>query len=232
MRRAKHLPQLGYGRDRLVDTGLPADRRLVAVATVVVPVREHRVADEPLWGAPVFGRQLEPAVARVRPAARVVFLCLRVDERDVRRPLLGSRRRSTSSSGCRRCRRPGLLGLHEIDVVGVAPLKSLERHREVDGQTARSCGSGNGGSGSDGDTRSSAGRALDLVVAGLAAANSLLANLEALIRSLWEQLWITVVFVTHDIDESIYLAQRVVVLSSSPTRVLSAVAVDLPTEVS
>ena len=58
-------------------------------------------------------------------------------------------------------------------------------------------------------------------MAGLAAANSLLANLEDLIRSLWEQFRITVVFVTHDIDESIYLAQRVVVLSSSPTRVLS-----------
>ena len=94
----------------------------------------------------------------------------------------------------------------------------------------RSCGSGNGGSRSHGDTHSSAGRALDLVVAGLAAANALLANLEDLIRSLWEQLRITVVFVTHDIDESIYLAQRVVVLSSSPTRVLSAVAVDLPTD--
>lgn len=56
------------------------------------------------------------------------------------------------------------------------------------------------------------------------------ADLEDLIRSLWERLSVTIVFVTHDIDESLYLGQRVVVLSSSPTRVLAEVDVDLPAE--
>jgi NitT/TauT family transport system ATP-binding protein len=38
------------------------------------------------------------------------------------------------------------------------------------------------------------------------------------------------VFVTHDIDESVYLGQRVVVLSCSPTVVMEDLPVDLPTE--
>ena len=38
----------------------------------------------------------------------------------------------------------------------------------------------------------------------------------------------TVVFVTHDIDEAVYLGQRVLVLSSSPTVVQEDLTVDLP----
>ena len=41
-------------------------------------------------------------------------------------------------------------------------------------------------------------------------------KLEDLVRSLWKRLGVTVVFVTHDIDESIYLAERVLVLSGRP----------------
>lgn len=53
------------------------------------------------------------------------------------------------------------------------------------------------------------------------------ADLEDLVRSLWKRLGVTVLFVTHDIDESVYLAERVLVLSSSPTVVLGDVSVDL-----
>ena len=35
---------------------------------------------------------------------------------------------------------------------------------------------------------------------------------------------------THDIDESVYLGQRVLVLSNSPTRVQEDLAIDLPRE--
>jgi NitT/TauT family transport system ATP-binding protein len=45
---------------------------------------------------------------------------------------------------------------------------------------------------------------------------------------LWSEFELTVIFVTHDIDEAVYLGQRVLVLSSSPTRVLDDVQVDLP----
>jgi ABC-type nitrate/sulfonate/bicarbonate transport system, ATPase component len=56
------------------------------------------------------------------------------------------------------------------------------------------------------------------------------ADLEDLVRSLWRRLGITVLFVTHDIDESVYLGQRVIVLSGPPTVVLEQVPVDLPAD--
>jgi len=40
----------------------------------------------------------------------------------------------------------------------------------------------------------------------------------------------TVLFVTHDIDESVYLGERVLVLSSSPTFVQEDLTIDLPAE--
>jgi NitT/TauT family transport system ATP-binding protein len=54
------------------------------------------------------------------------------------------------------------------------------------------------------------------------------AELEDLVRDLWRRTGVTIVFVTHDIDEAVYLGQRVLVLSSSPTVVQEDVAVDLP----
>ena len=56
------------------------------------------------------------------------------------------------------------------------------------------------------------------------------ADLEDLIRQLWVRLRVTVLFVTHDIDESVYLGQRVLVLSNAPTVVLDEVVIDLPPE--
>jgi NitT/TauT family transport system ATP-binding protein len=54
------------------------------------------------------------------------------------------------------------------------------------------------------------------------------ADLEDLVLQLRSRYGVTVVFVTHDIDESVYLADRVVVLSPSPTRVQEIVDVPLP----
>jgi NitT/TauT family transport system ATP-binding protein len=56
------------------------------------------------------------------------------------------------------------------------------------------------------------------------------AELEDLIRRLWRQLEVTILFVTHDIDEAVYLGQRVIVLSSSPTTVQEQLDIDLPDE--
>jgi NitT/TauT family transport system ATP-binding protein len=56
------------------------------------------------------------------------------------------------------------------------------------------------------------------------------ADLEDLIRSLWHKLGVTILFVTHDIDESVYLGERVLVLSSSPTVIMEDLAIDLPDE--
>lgn len=56
------------------------------------------------------------------------------------------------------------------------------------------------------------------------------ADLEDLVRSLWHRLGVTIIFVTHDIDESVYLGERVLVLSASPTVVMEDVKIDLPDE--
>ncbi len=56
------------------------------------------------------------------------------------------------------------------------------------------------------------------------------ADLEDLVRYIWQQFGVTVLFVTHDIDESVYLGQRVIVLSMTPTVVQEELTIDLPAE--
>jgi len=51
-------------------------------------------------------------------------------------------------------------------------------------------------------------------------------GLQELLRSLWRELGLTVIFVTHDVDEGVYLSTRVVALTRAP----GTVAVDLPIE--
>jgi NitT/TauT family transport system ATP-binding protein len=51
-------------------------------------------------------------------------------------------------------------------------------------------------------------------------------GLQELLRSLWRELALTVIFVTHDVDEGVYLSTRVVALSRAP----AAIAIDTPIE--
>jgi NitT/TauT family transport system ATP-binding protein len=53
-------------------------------------------------------------------------------------------------------------------------------------------------------------------------------DLEDLLLKLRAELDITALFVTHDIDEAVYLADRVIVLGQSPCRVQEIVEVPLP----
>jgi NitT/TauT family transport system ATP-binding protein len=53
------------------------------------------------------------------------------------------------------------------------------------------------------------------------------ADLEDLVRKLHTDRGMSILFVTHDIDESVYLGERVIVLSNSPTWVQEDVAIDL-----
>ncbi|WP_353987284.1 ABC transporter ATP-binding protein [Ruicaihuangia caeni] len=55
-------------------------------------------------------------------------------------------------------------------------------------------------------------------------------DLEDLVLQLRQRYAMTTVFVTHDIDESVYLSDRVLVLSSAPATLVEDVAVDLGTE--
>lgn len=54
------------------------------------------------------------------------------------------------------------------------------------------------------------------------------ADLEDLLLEIQAKLQITVLVVTHDIDESVYLADKVIILSSPPSVVAETVEVDLP----
>jgi NitT/TauT family transport system ATP-binding protein len=54
------------------------------------------------------------------------------------------------------------------------------------------------------------------------------ADLEDLVLEVRREYGVTVVFVTHDIDEAVYLGDRVAVLTPSPTRVQEVLEVDLP----
>src|SRR3989449_11401084 len=44
-------------------------------------------------------------------------------------------------------------------------------------------------------------------------------ELQDLLLKLWADLGLTVLFVTHDLDEALYLAQRVIMLTASPGRI-------------
>jgi NitT/TauT family transport system ATP-binding protein len=53
-------------------------------------------------------------------------------------------------------------------------------------------------------------------------------GLQELLRALWRELRLTVIFVTHDVDEGVYLSTRVVALSRAPASVAVDLAVELP----
>lgn len=53
-------------------------------------------------------------------------------------------------------------------------------------------------------------------------------NLELMTAEISAELGLTSVLITHDIDEAIFLADRVIVLSARPSEVLTEVVVDLP----
>jgi NitT/TauT family transport system ATP-binding protein len=54
-------------------------------------------------------------------------------------------------------------------------------------------------------------------------------DLEDLVLKVHANFGMTILFVTHDIDESVYLSDRIVVLTPAPTEVKEIVAVELPT---
>jgi NitT/TauT family transport system ATP-binding protein len=53
-------------------------------------------------------------------------------------------------------------------------------------------------------------------------------DLEDLVLRVRDEFGITILFVTHDIDESVYLSDRIVVLTHSPTEVKEVITVGLP----
>jgi NitT/TauT family transport system ATP-binding protein len=53
-------------------------------------------------------------------------------------------------------------------------------------------------------------------------------SMQAELMALWQRERFTAFLVTHDVEEALYLAERVVVLSHRPSRIVAELAVDLP----
>ncbi|HYQ01275.1 MAG TPA: ABC transporter ATP-binding protein [Polyangiaceae bacterium] len=53
-------------------------------------------------------------------------------------------------------------------------------------------------------------------------------QMQELLLSLWHELHMTVVFVTHEVDEALFLSDRVIVLTQRPARIKTEVTVELP----
>ena len=53
-------------------------------------------------------------------------------------------------------------------------------------------------------------------------------GLQELVRLLWRELQLTVVFVTHDVDEGVYMSTRVVALTRAPGTIAMDIGIDLP----
>ncbi|GGH24176.1 ABC transporter ATP-binding protein [Alsobacter metallidurans] len=69
---------------------------------------------------------------------------------------------------------------------------------------------------------------MDEPFAAIDAQNRLILQEEVL--RLWSTLGLTILFVTHSVDEAVFLGDRVIVMAPHPGRVASVVAVDIPRE--
>jgi len=55
-------------------------------------------------------------------------------------------------------------------------------------------------------------------------------DMQVFLRTVWDRTRTTVIMVTHDVEEAVFLAQRVLVLASDPGRVAAEIPVHLPTD--
>jgi NitT/TauT family transport system ATP-binding protein len=53
-------------------------------------------------------------------------------------------------------------------------------------------------------------------------------SMQAHLLRIWESVDVTIVFITHDLDEAIYLADRIIVLGANPGRILEVIEVPVP----
>ena len=54
--------------------------------------------------------------------------------------------------------------------------------------------------------------------------------MQDLLTKIWRKFQSTIVFVTHDISEAVYLADDIYILKSQPSKIVEHIHVDLPLE--
>ena len=54
------------------------------------------------------------------------------------------------------------------------------------------------------------------------------AQMQSYLLQIWKQVDITIVFITHDLDEAVYLADRILVLDAHPGRLRELIEVPVP----
>ena len=53
-------------------------------------------------------------------------------------------------------------------------------------------------------------------------------HLQEVLLNIWEQKKTTMIFVTHDIDEAIYLSNRIIIMSAKPGKIHKVIENNLP----
>jgi NitT/TauT family transport system ATP-binding protein len=53
-------------------------------------------------------------------------------------------------------------------------------------------------------------------------------QMQAYLLQIWRQVDVTILFITHDLDEAIYLSDRILVLGANPSRILELIEVPVP----
>ncbi len=53
-------------------------------------------------------------------------------------------------------------------------------------------------------------------------------HMQELLTRIWERHRLTVLFITHDVEEAVYLSDRVAVMTNRPGRIKTIVPIDLP----
>jgi ABC-type nitrate/sulfonate/bicarbonate transport system ATPase subunit len=53
-------------------------------------------------------------------------------------------------------------------------------------------------------------------------------HMQELLTGIWEKHRLTVLFITHDVEEAVYLSDRVAVMTNRPGRIKTVVPIDLP----
>ncbi len=53
-------------------------------------------------------------------------------------------------------------------------------------------------------------------------------KMQEMLADIWNQLQTTIIFVTHDISEAVYLADEICIMSANPGEIVERIKIDMP----